>query len=109
MKYFLSVLFALFFTIAFSQNDPKQETQRLMDLLAKNEGTYQVQIIDSRELPAIPLSLMDTIIVKRHDTEIKYIWLKDNTRVKILPKSLINDPAFTKLERVVHISSSNLN
>lgn len=109
MKYLVSLFFSLLFLNNFSQHDPKQETKRLMDLLVKNEGTYQVQIIDSRELPAIPLSLMDTINAKRHETEITYYWLKENTRVKIMPKNSINDPSFTKLERVVHISSTKLN
>ena len=92
-----------------AQVDPKVETGRLMELLNKLEGTYQVQIIDSRELPAIPLSLMDTISLKRGENEVKYVWLKSNIRVKILSKSEITSPSFHGLPRITYISSSDLN
>ena len=97
------------FTNGLAQVDPKIETNRLMNLLNKNEGTYQVQIIDSRELAAIPLSLMDTIEAKRDQNNITYTWLKNNIRVKILPTAIISQPAFQALPRVINISSSELN
>ena len=111
MKLFIYVfsLLSLFAINANGQTDPKVETQRLMTLLTKLEGTYQVQIIDSRELPAIPLSLMDTIIAKRDQNSVKYVWLSEKVRVKILPVSEISQPTFQPLERVVYKSASNLN
>lgn len=74
-----------------------------MSLYQKLEGTYQVQIINSRELPTIPLSLMDQVEQKRDASAVTYVWLKSNTRVKILSKTQIEDPAFKKLEKVTHI------
>lgn len=104
------VVLSLFSLKGFSQTDAgKAETDRLMKLLSKFEGTYQVQIIDSRELAAIPLSLMDTIEVKRDANSVKYVWLKSNVRVKILPTTEITAPNFKSLERVIYISSSELN
>lgn len=107
-------LLLLFFSLCsmkgFTQTDSgKAETDRLMKLLSKLEGTYQVQIIDSRELSTIPLSLMDTIQAKRDENSVKYVWLKNNVRVKILPTTEIQAPNFKSLERVIHISSSQLN
>lgn len=108
---FYTILITMFFAFSsgFAQVDPKVETTRLMDLLNKLEGTYQIQIIDSRELPAIPLSLMDTIEAKRDQSVVKYVWLKSNIRVKILPKTEILSPTFQGLSRVTYISSSDLN
>lgn len=112
---FMKIIFYTFltalcfaFTNGRAQVDPKIETTRLMDLLNKLEGTYQVQIIDSRELPAIPLSLMDTIEAKRDKDVVKFVWLKSNTRVKILPKTEILSPTFKGLTRVIHLSSYDL-
>jgi len=108
IKHFFILFFSFLFLGGFAQNDPKKETKRLMDLLTKNEGTYQVQIIDSREQPTIPLSLMDTIEAKRDENEIKYVWLKSNVRVKILSKKEITNPTFQSLERVKYFSSSDI-
>lgn len=86
----------------------KAETNRLMDLLVKLEGTYQIQVVDSREQPTIPLILMETIEAKRHQTDVKYIWLKENMRVKILSKNEISSSSFVGLPRVTNISASDL-
>lgn len=114
MKSHKKLVLSLFFLVlgifkGYSQQDSKAETERLMTLLNKLEGTYQVQIIDSRELPTIPLSLMDTIIAKRSETEVQYVWLKSNVRVKILSNAEIKAPTFKGLLRVTHVSSTNLN
>lgn len=106
---FIVILLCFSFSKGFAQLDSQAETNRLMDLLNKFEGTYQVQIIDSRELPAIPLSLMDTIQARRDENLVKFVWLKSNTRVKILPKTEILSPSFQGLTRVIHISSTDLN
>lgn len=105
---FLVVLF-LSFTKGIAQEDPKVETNRMMALLNKLEGTYQVQIIDSRELPAIPLSLMDTIVAKRDQDVTKYVWLKSNIRVKILSLKEITSPSFKGVTRVEYVNSTQLN
>lgn len=112
MKNCLYVTFLVFcftFSKSFAQQESSEETKRLMNLLNKLEGTYQVQIIDSRELPAIPLSLMDTIIAKRDENEVKYVWLKSNTRVKILPAKEIAAPDFQGVTRVSYVNSTEIN
>lgn len=87
-----------------AQQDPMVETQRLIALSQKLQGTYQVQVINSREKAAMPLSILDSVEAKRHKTETVYFWLKSNTRVMILPESIINKKGFKPIERVVNIS-----
>lgn len=107
--YFLITLVCLTLSNLNAQVDPKIETNRLMNLLTNLEGTYQVQIVDSRELPTIPLSLMDTIIATRDQTKVKFVWLSEKVRVKILSTDVISAPNFQGLPRVKHISASDLN
>ena len=116
--FLISILFGI--NVGFSQDNQsvvsepvqeatrKAETKRLMDLLSKLEGTYQIQVIDSREQPTIPLTLMEIIELNRHTTEVKYIWLKSNMRVKILSKNEINTSSFIGIPRVINISASDL-
>ena len=116
--FLISILFGI--NVGFSQDNQsvvsepvqeatrKAETKRLMDLLSKLEGTYQIQVSDSREQPTIPLTLMEIIELNRHATEVKYIWLKSNMRVKILSKNEINTSSFIGIPRVINISASDL-
>ena len=92
-----------------SEEARKAETQRLVKLSQKLEGTYQVQIIDSRESATLPLSVMDTIEAKRQPSQTVYFWLKNNTRVMVPPVSVISKNDFVPLARVTHISSKELN
>lgn len=112
MKTHLSLIMAILclsISQGFSQQTSKAETNRMMDLLNKLEGTYQVQIIDSRELPAIPLSLMDTIVAKRDQEITQYVWLKSNIRVKILSVKEITSPSFKGVTRVEYINAKESN
>jgi len=77
-----------------------------MSLSTQLEGTYQVQIINSREKPTIPLTIMDSIQLKRQQNETVYFWLKSNTRVMIPSYSVINKQGFSPLERVKYIAST---
>lgn len=99
----------LSFSQGFSQQTSKAETNRMMDLLNKLEGTYQVQIIDSRELPSIPLSLMDTIVAKRDQEITQYVWLKSNIRVKILSIKEISSATFRGVTRIAYVNANELN
>lgn len=92
-----------------AQKDPKVESQRLVNLFQKLEGTYQIQIIDSRDKIEIPLTLMDSIQAKRNIQDIVFFPLKPNVRVMVLPFSTINANDFKRIERVVNISSQKAN
>ena len=108
-KLFFGGLALLFtFSLAAQQNN-RAESNRLMTLYKKLEGTYQVQVIDSREKVAFPLTILDSIAVKRQFNETTYIWLKSNIRVMILPNTTINKKGFVPLAQTAYFSSKNLN
>jgi len=106
----LALYLLLFFVSIkiYSQEIPKEklESKRLMNLYTKLEGTYQLQIIDSREGPTLPLTYMDSVEIKRQQNTTVYLWLKKNVRVMVPSYSVINKQGFSPLERVKYISSS---
>lgn len=83
------------------------ETKRLTDLLHKLEGTYQVQIVNSREKTEFPMVLLDTIVARRNQTQVVYYQMKPNVRIRILPQNLIESPGFIPLERIKYIMATD--
>jgi len=108
----LKIIFgALALTLSISvsaQLDAKIESKRLMTLNQKLEGTFQIQVIDSREKVAFPLSALDSIENKRQQNQTIYFWLKNNIRVMVPPYTTINKKGFVPLERTKYFSSRNL-
>ena len=104
----LSLLFVSRLSAQVNAADSQKESKRLMDLFQKLEGTYQVQVIDSRDKTEIPLSIMDTILAKRNISEVVYFPLRNNVRVMILPFSVINKNGFKPIERIANISSATI-
>ena len=84
----------------------KLENKRLQDLSKQLEGTYQFQVINSREKPAIGATYMDSIQNKRQQNDKAYLWLSKNVRIMILPYTVINKPGFTPLESIKYQSST---
>ncbi|MGZ3863938.1 MAG: hypothetical protein ACXVPN_05790 [Bacteroidia bacterium] len=94
----------LFCAAAAAQNtDP--ETNRLAKLSEKLSGTYQVQVIDSRQYFSMPLAYFDSIQNTRHATETKYIRFNENIRIMVPSVATINSPGFTALTRVIYLNS----
>jgi hypothetical protein len=87
----------------------RAESTRLMNLYNKLEGTYQVQVIDSREKVGFPLAMLDSIEAKRKQNETIYLWLKSNIRIVVPSYTEIHKSGYVPLEQTVHISSENLN
>ncbi|MBA3665852.1 MAG: hypothetical protein H0W61_16855 [Bacteroidetes bacterium] len=105
-KIITAAVLALFFVAKVpAQTDPKFESKRLMTLFNKLEGTYQFQVLDSRDKTEIPLYLMDSIEVKRHVSQVVYFPYKNNVRVMVLPYNVINKKGFVPLSRIANISS----
>ena len=69
------------------------------------EGTFQIEMIDTRSLPTFNISLYDSIREMRDDNEIVYLNVSDLMRIKILPRTVIEDNNFQKVERVVYTFS----
>jgi hypothetical protein len=112
LKWIFTSAFCLcLFTLTQAQTNAatgKNETERLVVLNEKMQGTFQIQIIDSREKPAFPLSSLDEINSKRAEDKDSYIWLKSNIRILILSKKEISKKDFQPIERVKYITSSEL-
>jgi len=106
-------IFAFFLLIlptsSYSQSNlSEEEATSYAERFNQAGGTYQIQIIDSREKPAIKISLIDQIDAVRKENDVSYISVKDNIRIKVLPISVINSPDFTAVERVVYLNSSEI-
>jgi len=104
-------VFFLFFhpTSSYSQSNlTEEEATSYAERFNQAGGTYQIQIIDSREKPAINISLIDQIDAIRKENDVAYISVKNNIRIKVLPLSVINANDFTAVERVVFLNSSDL-
>ena len=108
-KLFFLGIFLIGYAINISAQEiaSKGESERLLSLFKKFEGTFQLQIIDSRDKTEMPLSLMDIVQAKRHATEVVYFQMKPNVRVMILPLSEINKKGFKPVERIANISIKN--
>lgn len=106
LKLLLPILFLLIGMPLSAQEDAKAETERLMKLYQKLEGTYQIQIIDSREKIAFPLKTLETIEAKRHQTQTTYFWLKERVKIMVLPEVAINKKDFQPVERIIYTSSN---
>lgn len=106
-KIIFPILFLLFAFPAITQTtDPKIESARLSELSKKLEGTFQLQIINSREAGEIPLQYMDTIVARRLQNDTAYFIYpgKPQMRLMILPIAIINQDNFTRLVRIVHVT-----
>lgn len=68
------------------------------------EGTYQIEVINTRSQPFIPGNLKQLVIENRNATKIIYLTLGTQVRLKILPLSEINRPGFKPLYPVAHIT-----
>lgn len=81
------------------------DMEKLASQQQKLEGTFQIEMIDTRGKPTFHISLYDKIEELRDETEVKYYQVSNTMRIKILPLSVIEDENFTPVERVTYISS----
>ena len=108
-------LFSLTFFVVFlptfligQNNLTDEEVTAYIDMFNNAAGTYQIQIIDSREMPSIQLSIIDEIDAVRKENDITYISVKNNIRIKVLPFFVINALDFVGVERIVYLRSSEI-
>ena len=84
----------------------KSKVDQYTTMFKKAQGTYQIQMINTRKMPVIPLSLISKIEKKRHQSEDRYFNFKENIKIKILPKDVIESTTFEPIERIVHLNSN---
>lgn len=93
--------------MSFSQNSlSKSQVDQYATMFMEAQGTYQIQMINTRKMPAIPISLISQIEKKRHQSEVRYFNFKENIKIKILPKDVIESTTFEPIERIVHLNSN---
>ncbi len=102
-----SIILILFICIqtkfVFSQQNLPNGNQ--VNMAIQNiEGTYQIQVINTRDQPCIPANLNQLVIDNRHATDIVYLNLGSSVRLKIIPISEITKADFKPLEKIVHIT-----
>lgn len=99
----------LFLQAPYAQEElSKEDAQKYATMFNNAGGTYQFQIIDSREKLTIPFSFIQQIEDARDEDEIVYIPFKENVRVMILPKNAIISGNYEALEKFAFINSSDL-
>ena len=98
----LLILFLFFFLglcAASAQNSESTTTQNF-----STEGTWQVQVVNSRSQPFIPGNIQEVVAENRHATETVYVQLGTEVRLMILPLAEISKPEFMPLEKIAHIT-----
>lgn len=95
-------------TVIAQETLSQDEVEELQSMSIKAKGTYQIQMIDTRSLPTIPLSLIKEIEKNRNDNEIVYLNINSNMRIKILSRTMINKNDFVLIDQIVYISSNEL-
>jgi len=110
IPFFLGLtLFFLFSINGFSQEGlSKEDVTKYIKMTNDAEGTYQIQLIDTRVKPTTQLSIINSIENKREDDKVAYFYVNSFTRVKILSKKEVNSADFKPLERYKYISSNEL-
>lgn len=101
---FFFTLFSLSNVLA-QQSASDIDVEKLEKQRQSLEGTFQIEMLDTRALPTFNISLYDTIETLRKEDEVIYHDVSDIMRIKILPRSIIEAENFEPVERVVYISS----
>ena len=72
--------------------------------IKKAEGTYTVQMINTRDLPLLPYNI-DQIVEENRDAEkVVYKSLSKYVRIKILPKSEITKKDFVPVKSLEYVT-----
>jgi len=93
------------FCVYAQENPAVEKSKKLQQLNIALDGTYQIQVLNSRELPMFPLSLLPKIDSLRSENDTIYIPVKPRERIMVLPKKVIDSPGFKKPEHVVHMTT----
>lgn len=95
-KALISLLFVLSGLICLGQNVENGDPIKI-------QGTYQIQVINSRNEPFIPANIEEIVKKNRKKDQIVYYKIADDVRVLILPEVTINSTDFKPLDQIAHI------
>ncbi len=80
-----------------------QNTGTISQQNSSAEGTWQIQVLNSRNQPFIPGNINELVAENRHASEVVYVQLGTEVRLKILSLSEINRPQFIPVEKIKFI------
>lgn len=95
--------FATIFLLLFSCLSSFGQTETNILQQTKIEGTYQIQVINTRDNPFIPQNIETIVIENRKKDVITYYKLSENVRIKILPLDYITSKEYKPLSLIEHI------
>lgn len=88
-------------------NDAQAHTAYLKQLSIELNGTYQVQMINTRALPTFDMELLVQVKNKRLQSDTLYIPVSEIQRIMVLPKDVIEDPNFQGVGYVEYVNLPN--
>lgn len=100
---FISVILTSFSSIA-QEHLTQQQVATYKTMHNEAKGTYQIQIVNTRQIPAIPLSIIQVVEENRHLTDTIYVDYSSHMRIMILPKDIINSGQYTPLRQTEYVS-----
>lgn len=86
------------------QNRDEIKMKQLRTKWDDAQGTFQIQIVNSRKNPQVDVSVIEDIIKSRKKDEIVYLPLMEEVRIMILPYSQIQSSEFKKIELYKYVS-----
>ena len=95
---FLLLTLPFFFVIA---NCRSQTQAPVRDTLS---GTYQIQVVNSRNEPFIPGNINQLVIEHRKENETVYYPIDNVVRIKILSRKEITSAGFQPIKQIEHVS-----
>ena len=107
MKQVLGILLIMLTTSLgiFAQEDlSKEEVELYTQMTHQAAGTYQFQMVNTRDLPTVPLSIIKQIEENRDVNEVVYYQYSEKMRIMILPKNTIKAEGFIPIESIKYVS-----
>ena len=89
-------------TITLAQGNEQTDLR----LMKEAEGTYQIQIIDSRQYPEVTPQMIREIEKNRDKNKEVVIRYMPDIRIIILPESVINSPDFVAPKKYVFVRTT---
>lgn len=102
--YLCLFVFAAYFSSQGAVVNFNQQTFSTLQDSSKIKGTYQIQMVNTRDLPSIPYNLEQMVEEKRDKDKVVYIKLSDFVRVKVLPKSEIEKKDFKPVKHIEYVT-----
>jgi hypothetical protein len=100
-----TILFSIFIlVVSCVQTSAQNKKIEASTKTSSIEGTYQLQVINSRANPFIPGNLEELVLNNRNATKTVYLSLGTEVRLMILSTEEISKKDFKKISQVAHIS-----